>query len=279
MPEINISPLVSIIMPTYNREAWIGKAIQSIINQNYQNWELIIVDNESSDNTSEVVDCFFHKDERIKYYNVRKSILPGISEYLNYGINIACGEFIARLDDDDEWFDPDKLVKQVDFLNKNKDYLLVGGGAIMVNENRKEIYKWLKRETDSMIRKNALYANPFSHNTVLFRKKQVIDLGGYRAIRFVEDWDLWLRLGSYGKFYNFPLFFSLYMNAGQNLSVNNQTLAAKTILKLIKEYRYIYPNYRKAFLLNFFQYFFSFLPDFIKKRVQNFLFFIKRNYF
>src|ERR1035437_10001895 len=153
MPEINISPLVSIIMPTYNREAWIGKAIQSIINQNYQNWELIIVDNESSDNTSEVVDCFFHKDERIKYYNVRKSILPGISEYLNYGINIACGEFIARLDDDDEWFDPDKLVKQVDFLNKNKNYLIGSGSANIVKENRKKIYKWLKRETESMIRK------------------------------------------------------------------------------------------------------------------------------
>jgi glycosyltransferase involved in cell wall biosynthesis len=279
MSDVNHSPFVSIIMPTYNRGKWIGRAIQSIINQTYQDWELIIVDNESSDNTAEVVKYYSCNDLRIKYYYVKKSSSPGISEYLNYGMSLAQGELIARLDDDDEWSDPNKLLIQVDFLNKNKDYLLVGGGAIMVDKNRKEIYKWLKRETDSRIRKNALYANPFSHNTVVFRKKQVMDIGGYRAIRFVEDWDLWLRLGKCGKFYNFPQFFSLYMNAGQNLSVNNQTLAAKTILKLLKEYRDIYPNFRKAYLLNFFQYLFSFSPDFIKKRVQNFLFFIKRNYF
>jgi len=115
MPEINISPLVSIVMPTYNREAWIGRAIQSIINQNYQNWELLIIDNESSDNTSVVVNTFCQNDVRIKYYNVKKSSLPGISEYLNYGMSIARGEFIARLDDDDEWL-PDKIERQVTML-------------------------------------------------------------------------------------------------------------------------------------------------------------------
>ena len=61
----------------------------------------------------------------------------------------------------------------------------------MVDENGKEIYKWRKRETDSRIRKNALFANPFSHNTVMFRKKEVMNLGGYKPIPFVEDWDLY----------------------------------------------------------------------------------------
>ena len=148
----------------------------------------------------------------------------------------------------------------------------------MVDGNRKEIFKFFKREKDSEIRNHALYANPFWHNTVLFRKDSALKAGGYKKIKFVEDWDLWLRLGKLGKLYNFKEYLSLYMNAGQNRSTENQKLTAKIILQYIKSYRNDYPNYKKAYIINFMQYLFSFLPLFIKKRVQNFLFFIKRNY-
>ena len=270
--------LVSIVMPTYNRAGTLGLAIESVLKQTFQNWELVIVDNESSDSTADVIKKYSEKDKRIKYYFVKKSNNKGISEYLNYGISIAKGTYIARLDDDDEWYDPNKLTKQVYFLEQNRDHVLVGGGAVMVDGERKEIYKFYKRNKDEEIRKHALLANPFWHNTVMFRKKVALDLGGYRSFRFVEDWDLWLRFGEIGKLYNFKEYFSLYMNAGQNLSVGNQKLAAKTILMLIKSYRTKYPNYRKAYIINFMQFLFSFLPLFIKKRVQNFLFFVKRNY-
>ena len=198
---------------------------------------------------------------------------------MNYGINISTGKYIARLDDDDEWYDPDKLLKQIDFLEKNSDYVIVGGGAIMVDGDRKEMFKFFKREKDSEIRNHALYANPFVHNTVLFRKDAAVETGGYKQIKFVEDWDLWLRLGRIGKLYNFQEYFSLYMNAGQNRSHENQNLTSKIILQYIKSYRKIYPNFKKAFVLNFMQYLFSFTPSFFKQRVQNFLFYIKRNYF
>jgi glycosyltransferase involved in cell wall biosynthesis len=271
--------IVSIIMPTYNRANTIGMAIESVLKQSFNNWELLIIDNESTDNTKNLVDGFSWNDNRIKYFYVKKSINPGISDYLNYGITIAEGNYIARLDDDDEWYDPDKLKKQVNFFNNNQDYVLTGGGAIMVDGNRKVIYKFFKREHDNEIRNNALLANPFWHNTVLFRKNEAAEIGGYKNLRFVEDWDLWLRLGKAGKLYNFREYFSLYMNAGQNLSVSNQKLAAKTILNLISSYKNEYPNYWKAKVLNFMQYLFSFAPLFIKRRVQNFLFYIKRNYF
>ncbi len=269
---------VSIIMPTFNRADTIGLAIESVLRQNSNDWELIIVDNESTDDTKQVVQAYAAKDDRIKYHYVQKSADKGISEYLNYGISAAQGKYIARLDDDDEWYDSDKLVKQIDFLENNKDYILVGGGAVMVDGNRKEMYKFFKRSRDEEIRSHALLANPFWHNTVMFRKKEVQELGGYRNYRFVEDWDLWLRIGKIGKLYNFREYFSLYMNAGQNLSTNNQKLAARTILRLIKNYRSEYPNYAKAFIINFLQLLFAFLPSFFKKRVQNFLFFVKRNY-
>lgn len=271
--------IVSIVMPTYNRANMIKLAIQSVIVQSYQNWELLIIDNESTDDTKSVVNEFSRVDERIKYHYVKKNINSGIADYLNYGINISEGKYIARLDDDDEWCDPDKLLKQVQFLDANNDYVIVGGGAIMVDGERKEIFKFFKRETDKQIRNNALYANPFWHNTVMFRKETVVKVGGYKPIRFIEDWDLWLRLGKLGKFYNLHEHLSLYMNAGQNLSANNQKISSKAILNHIKSYRNDYPHYRKAFILNFMQYLFSFTPLFIKKKLQNFLFFIKRNYF
>ncbi|MCL5027592.1 MAG: glycosyltransferase [Bacteroidetes bacterium] len=269
---------VSIVMPTYNRAGTLGMAIESVLKQTFQDWELIIVDNESTDNTEDIVKKYSEKDKRIQYCFVKKSSNKGISDYLNYGISIADGKYIARLDDDDEWYDPAKLTKQVNFLEQNRDYILVGGGAVMVDGNRKEIFKFYKRNKDEEIRRHALLANPFWHNTVMFRKEEALKLGGYRNYRFVEDWDLWLRFGQVGRLYNFKEYFSLYMNAGQNLSVGNQKLAAKTILRLIKAYRSKYPNYKKAFIINFLQYMFAFLPSFIKKRVQNFLFFIKRNY-
>jgi len=271
--------IVSIVMPTYNRALTIGMAIESILNQTYSDWELLVVDNGSTDNTAEIVAGFVGKDSRVKYYNVEKSKNPGIADYLNFGIEKALGQYIARLDDDDEWYDPDKLKKQVAFLENNSEYVLVGGGAIMIDGNRKELYRFFKREKDNKIRNNALYANPFCHNTVLFRKELARKLGGYRYFRFVEDWDLWLRMGKEGKLYNFQEYFSLYLNAGQNLSISNQKLAGKTILGLLKKYKGEYPNFYKAYCLNSLQLLFAYFPLYIKSRVQNFLFFIKRNYF
>lgn len=266
-------------MPTFNRADKIGMAIESVLNQNYKSWELLIIDNGSTDNTKDIVESFIVKDNRIKYNNVKKSSHPGLSDYLNYGIRIAAGEYIARLDDDDEWYDADKLIKQVKFLDENKDYVLVGGGAIMIDGEKKELYRFFKRETDSEIRNNALYACPFCHSTVLFRKKEALETGGYRNIRFGEDWELWLRLGKMGKFYNFREHFTLYMNSGQSFSVNNQKFLSKTILDLIKKYKNDYPNFRKAFILNSMQYLYSFMPLFIKSKTQIFLIYVKRNYF
>ncbi len=272
-------PLVSILMPTYNRANLLPLAVDSVLKQTYSNWELLLLDNQSTDNTGEIGKKYSAEDDRIKYFNLEKSSNHGITDYLNFGIRTAEGKYIARLDDDDEWYDPEKLFKQVNFLETHTDYILVGGGAVMVDADRKEIFKFFKREIDEKIRNNALYANPFWHNTVMFRRQPALEIGGYHNYRFVEDWDLWLRLGKIGKLYNFQEYFSLYMNAGQNLSVSNQKLAGKTILSLLKKYKDEYPNFSKAYLLNFMQYMFAFLPVFIKKRVQNFLFYIKRNYF
>ena len=271
--------IVSIVMPTFNRASMIGRAIESVMNQNYKYWELLIIDNESTDETVNVVKQYSKDDYRVKYHSVKKSPNKGLSDYLNYGIQNSKGTYIARLDDDDEWCDKDKLEKQVTFLENNSDYNLVGGGAIMVNTKGKELYKFFKRETDVEIRNSALYACPFWHSTVLFRKNVINIVGGYNNLRFGEDWEFWLRLGKIGKFYNFKEYFSLYLTSDNSFSVTHQRFVRKTIIGIIKKYRNDYPNYRKALLLNLLQYIYSFFPSIIKNRTHNFLAYIKRNFF
>src|SRR3990167_10836604 len=104
--------LVSVILPTYNRSEYLGRAIESVLNQNYNNFELIIIDDSSTDKTSEVI--LKYKDSRIRVVKNQENI--GFVKSLNKGIKQANGKYIARLDDDDFWTSPDKLEKQVAFL-------------------------------------------------------------------------------------------------------------------------------------------------------------------
>ena len=104
-------------MSTYNDSGYIGKAIKSVLSQSYDNFEFIIIDDSSQDNTEEIVKGF--DDGRIIY--IKNEENKGLLFNLNKGINLAQGEYIARIDSDDWWIDKEKLKKQVDFLDNNTD--------------------------------------------------------------------------------------------------------------------------------------------------------------
>lgn len=108
--------LVSIIMPTYNCGGFIGYALESVITQTYSNWEILIVDDCSTDNTAETVARFIKRDERIKYIKLEKNSGAAIAR--NKAIEMAVGEYIAFLDSDDLW-KPQKLEKQISFMKRN----------------------------------------------------------------------------------------------------------------------------------------------------------------
>lgn len=110
-----IDGLVSIIMPSWNTAKWIGKSIESVVNQTYKNWELIIVDDCSTDNTEEIVRSFF--DERIKFFKNEKN--SGAALTRNRALREAQGEWIAFLDSDDLWL-PNKLEKMLGFVIENQ---------------------------------------------------------------------------------------------------------------------------------------------------------------
>ncbi|MGB4853390.1 MAG: glycosyltransferase family 2 protein [Ignavibacteria bacterium] len=272
-------PKVSIIIPTYNRVKMLEKSIESVFAQSYKDWELIIIDDASTDETEERMMQLSSREKSVRYMRIPKIEGKGISEYLNIGLRNSKGEYIARIDDDDFWCHKDKLKMQVEFLDENPEYVVVGGGVILVDENGTELFRYLKKETDEEIRRFALFSNPFTHATVMFRKETAMKLGGYRIMKHVEDMELWLRMGKVGKLYNMKEYFITYMTAGQNKSFLQQRENSRTVVDVVKMHGKHYPNFRKAYTLNYIQYSYSFLPVFIKKHLQSFMYYFKRKNF
>ena len=268
-------PKVSILMGTYNRAQLLEKTIASVQAQTVKDWELVIADDGSTDNTPEVVRALQKRESRIVY--VRNEVNQGISKNYNSGLVKTRGEYIAMIDDDDPWCDNEKLAKQIAFLEKNKDYVGCGAGVIVVNLEGKELYRYLKPETDEMIRKRMLFSNPMANSTTLFRRDTGVAVGWYdSSIRYSGDRDFWLKMGLKGKLYNFPEYFSYYTMSGENTSIARIKPHLKTSLMVMKRYKGKYLGYLPALMLNTLQYWYAFLPLFFRKFVHRFLARLKR---
>ena len=262
-------------MATYNRAGLIGRTIQSLLDQTFKDWELVVPDDGSQDNTPEVVKEWQKKLPQHTY--VRNSENIGISRNYNSGFKHAKGEYIAMIDDDDPWCDPKKLEKQVKFLDENPTYVGCGGGMIIVDLNHQELYRYLKPETDEQIRGKILFSNPMANSTTIFRRSAGETVQWYDAsIRYSGDRDFWLKLGTIGKLYNFPEYFSFYTMSGSNTSIVKMRPHLKTSLEVMKRYQKNYPHYFSALIFNWAQYLYSFLPNFIKKPVHYSLARLKR---
>lgn len=243
---------VSVILPTFNGAKFIDRAISSVLNQTFRNLEILVVDDGSSDNTFEVVLNFSKQDARVIYLKNEKNL--GIQRSLNLALKSSKNEYIARIDDDDEWIDKEKLEKQINFLNENQDYFLVGTGTIVVDENRKELFRFLNPKTNDEIRRSLLKRNCFTHSSVLFRKESVLKLGGYSETEetlHVEDYDLWLRLGKFGKQANLSDYSVTFMNREKAISSQNRLKQFKKNIQLIKKYRSDYPGYKSALIIGY----------------------------
>lgn len=238
------TPLVSIILPVYNGAERIERAIKSVIEQLYSDWELLVVDDGSGDNTGDIVKNILKNDSRIGY--IRNNSNLGIQKTLNLGLSEAKGKYIARIDDDDVWIDKEKLTRQVRFLEENGDYVLVGTGAIVVNENQTELFRYLPPMEDGEIRGKILSKNCFTHSSVMFDKDRAKALGGYserEEVKHIEDYDLWLRLGTVGKFANIGKYSLSFTNREGALSNQNRVIQARRSLREIKKFRKEYPNF------------------------------------
>ncbi|MDO8577547.1 MAG: glycosyltransferase family 2 protein [Candidatus Wildermuthbacteria bacterium] len=254
-------PLVSVVLATRNRAELLSKAITSVLGQSYKNIELIIVNDASADRTPQIIQEWEEQDKRVSH--VRNDERSGRVRSANRGIRTARGAYVARIDDDDTWCDPSKLVKQVSFLESNPEYVLVGGGVIRVDRIEKELLRFLPPQQDRDIRKVMLQFNPFAQSAVVFRKAEWDLENGYdeRLESSVsEDWDLWMRLGKKGKLHNFPEYFARCLEAGQNLSHQKFLHNARVTLALRLKYRNDYSNFLQGYLRGLISLLLAFLP-------------------
>jgi len=194
-------------MPVYNEERYLPQAIESILGQTYQDIEVIIVNDGSSDRSEDII--LSYHDPRIRYV---KQDNRGLAVSLNHGLSLARGEYIARMDADDVSF-PLRLERQVSFLENNAAYVLVGTWAEIWSEEQKTRRIHKHPSSDALLRTFLLFDNPFVHSSVMFRTEVARRIGGYAAGdtgRFAEDYEFWSRLAREGKVANIPEVLHVY---------------------------------------------------------------------
>lgn len=273
-----MSPKVTVLIATYNRSQFVGRAIESVLNQTLEDLEIIIADDGSSDNTEAIVRGLASQDSRIKY--LKGPHFGRIAKISNFGLKEARGEYVAILDDDDWWIDSRKLEKQVQFLENNPDHVGCGGGFVVVDKEGGEKLRALKPESNDDIRKNALVANPMVNATTVFRLEAAKKAGFYdETMLQFADWDFWLKLGLLGRLYNFQEYFIKYQMWEGGMSFSKQKEAASSGLRIVSRYKNLYPRYPKAIALACAYYLYARLPDFIKKSLNPILSRIKKTTF
>jgi len=254
-------PQVSVNIITHNRENFLSTAIDSVLTQSFEDWELIIVDDYSTDNTSLLMSKYVKKDSRIKYF--KNNINLGISKSRNLALGLSSGNFVAVLDSDDYWLNTNKLQLQVDFLNSS-NYVLVGSNCQLIDNIGNKIGYYFNNTTDKQIRNSFLFKNQFVNSSVLFLKKIAVDSGAYdEKLSIGEDYDLFLRIGEKGKIANLNDILVAYRQHDGNVTSSKTLAALEDNLTIIKRYKDFYPNYFFALARRFFRLYF--FKIFIKK--------------
>ncbi|MFC5465583.1 glycosyltransferase family 2 protein [Lederbergia graminis] len=189
----NLHYKISVIIPTFNREKLIMKAIESLTNQTYKNFEIIVVDDFSNDNTQNLLE----NDVRIKY--IRHDENKGAAEARNTGIKASSGEFIAFLDSDDEWL-PTKLERQLKVFenNSNTGVVYTGFRSILKDKDEREVLPQKKGNIYIELLKGNCVGTT---STVMVRTDLLKKVGGFDTeLLSCQDWDLWIRLANITEF-------------------------------------------------------------------------------
>lgn len=248
--------LVSVVMPAYNSGKFLKQAIESIINQSYTNFEYIIIDDGSTDNSLDIIKSY--SDKRIRIILHTKN--EGIVSSLNAGIIASKGKYIARMDADDV-SSLDRLAEQVSYMEQNPKCGVVGSFVRLVDENNQLLYTVENPARNIAIKKFLLHNSCLAHGSVLIRKKDLIKAGLYdkdEMVRHAEDYDLFTRMAVFCNLANIPEY--LYTRHEHKASISrvygkSQSQAASyisqkarksIILAASPSFSIIMPTYNKA---------------------------------
>jgi glycosyltransferase involved in cell wall biosynthesis len=250
-----LADLVSIITPSYNSSAYISETILSIISQSYKDWELLITDDCSTDNTIEIVKSFSRQDDRINLFRLEKNSGTGVAR--NYSMKMAKGRFIAFCDSDDIWL-PDKLEKQVTFMNEKQCAFSYTSYRINVENKKQEKIFLVPTETNH---KKLLYDNVIGCLTAMY-DTEMIEKIDMPTLRRRQDWALWLLITKKcRKAYGIVEPLAIYRERANSISSNK----LKLIRYNLEVYRTIL-NY--GFLKSCLVFFILFLPHYFFKKIK-----------
>ncbi|AWA07311.1 MULTISPECIES: glycosyltransferase family 2 protein [Aeromonas] len=228
-------PMISVVMSVYNGEQTVENAIDSILNQSFRNFELIIIDDGSTDKTLKILEAYQQLDCRIRIISRENK---GLIYSLNEGFKASKGKYIARHDDDDRSH-PERFKLQFNFLEENNDHVLVGSSHKVESESGKYLRLFLLPETNDEIKSN-IHNGCFAHGAVMIRASAIEHVGLYNpTAKHAEDLDLFIRLSKYGKVHNLPhILYSWTLRRG---SVSGRNVQSQNYSKRkIKEF---YTNY------------------------------------
>lgn len=272
------NPLVSIITPTYNHEKYIGECIESVKNQTFLNWEMIIISDGSKDKTLEVAKKFAEGDSRIQVIHQENKGIFRLAETYNKALGLSKGEFIAILEGDDYW-EPEKLEIQAEVMTRDNQIIMGWGKAASRVEFQKEIYQVHPVQAESQRKYftneppgdifNSVFDNFFPPLTFIIRKDALLQIGGFIQVLPFPSVDLstMLALCKLGKFYFFVQVLGTWrifpnqttktlnldiLEGGNKIVVqyfNSLTVEQKKLLRFGEDF--IWDNYKKRKIITF----------------------------
>lgn len=230
-------PLVSIITPTFNRADFIEQAVNSVLAQTYPEFELLIVDDGSTDNTREKLAAVL-EDSRVSYFYQENQ---GQSVARNLALEHAKGEYICFLDSDNYWPE-NKLALQVDLFGQNPEVDIVYGDNIIIDEQGQEINRKNMKRYSGYIAKWMVKDNCVSMNTAMARRKCFDEMGGMSGLRRVaDDYGLWLKFSSRYQFFYIPEYLAYYRVMPDQIS-SDKNRRFEANWSIISDFRKRYPD-------------------------------------
>lgn len=189
---------ITVLMSVYNSEKWLKECIQSVLDSIYEDFEFVIVDDGSTDSSSDIINSFALKDKRIVIAHQENK---GLAAALNYGLKISTGEWIARIDADD-MMNRERLKKQIFLAENTSNAIVIFSDSIEIDENGQNL-RYCKYPTrSSSLKNNLLFLKRFPcHSSALIKTEVLKSVDGYREfMQRSQDWDLWYRLLNLGSF-------------------------------------------------------------------------------
>ena len=220
----NRAPKISVIMPAYNSEKYIGEAIESILNQTFTDFEFIILNDGSTDNTAKIIKEYVKKDKRIRFINSKKN--QGFIASLNKCLDVSVGQYIAKMDSDDISL-PERLEKQVKYLDLHKNVGLLGTGYRAFDKKEFDVIHPTKVTIFDMIKG--------SYVTIVMFRKNIIDKFDLRfnpEFIYAEDYEFYSRFIRYAEIHNLAEILYLYRWHGENTSIKKAEIQQKNSQKV-----------------------------------------------